>query len=120
MTEAPLFFTFEDWNLWDDSPAWREATLGTPEERLAKLADPARRRDARRKPTHAGASGPIEDVVLIRTSAPEHKQYENLKIRDVCELTGQDPIDAILDIAVADGLKALFYTEPFRGPRLPP
>jgi N-acyl-D-aspartate/D-glutamate deacylase len=32
-------------------------------------------------------------------------------------LTGQDEIDAILDVACADGLKALFYTEPFGGAR---
>jgi len=116
-TEAPLFFTFEDWNLWDDSPAWREATLGTAEERLAKLADPVRREAMRVSPTRAGASGVIEDIVLLRTSVPEDKQYENLKISDICALTGKDPIDAILDIACADGLKALFYGEPFNGPR---
>jgi len=116
-TEAPLFFTFEDWNLWDDSPAWREATLGTTEERLAKLAEPERRQGMRDWPTMAGSSGPIAEVVLIRTSAPEHKQYENLKIRDIMTLTGKDEIDTILDIAVADGLKALFYGEPFAGAR---
>jgi N-acyl-D-amino-acid deacylase len=116
-TEVPMFFTFEDWNLWDDSPAWREATLGTTEERLAKLADPTRRQAMRDTPTMAGSSGPIDEIVLIRTSAAEHKQYENLKIRDICALTGQDHIDVILDIAVADGLQALFYTEPFNGPR---
>ena len=117
VTEAPLFFTFADWNLWDDSPAWREATIGTKEERLAKLTDPARRDAMRARPTMAGSSGPIADIVLLRTSSPEHKQYENLKISDICALTGQDEIDAILDIAVADGLDALFYTEPFNGAR---
>jgi N-acyl-D-aspartate/D-glutamate deacylase/nitrite reductase/ring-hydroxylating ferredoxin subunit len=29
--------TFEDWNLFDDTPAWREVTLGTKEERKAKM-----------------------------------------------------------------------------------
>ena len=42
-TDAGYSFTFEDWNLFDECPAWREATVGTKEERLAKLADPARR-----------------------------------------------------------------------------
>ena len=42
-TDAGLTFTFEEWNLWDDLDAWREATTGTQEERLRKLADPARR-----------------------------------------------------------------------------
>ena len=116
-TEVPMFFTFEDWNLWDDSPAWREATIGSPEEKLAKLADPAVREGMRATPTLAGSSGPMENVVLLRTGTPEHKQFENLTVSDICRLTGKDPIDAILDIAVADGLKALFYCEPFAGPR---
>jgi N-acyl-D-aspartate/D-glutamate deacylase len=37
---APFTFTFEDWNLFDNSPVWREATVGTLEEKRAKLADP--------------------------------------------------------------------------------
>jgi len=36
--------TFEDWNLFDDAPAWREVTLGTKEERKAKMQDPEMRR----------------------------------------------------------------------------
>jgi N-acyl-D-amino-acid deacylase len=116
-TEVPMFFTLEDWNLWDDSPAWREATLGTVAEKLVKLADPVLREGMKTRPTMAGSSGPMTDVVLLRTSVPEHKQYENLMISDICALTGQHPVDALLDIAVADGLKALFYCEPFGGIR---
>ena len=36
--------TFEDWNLFDDAPMWREVTLGTKEERKAKMQDPEMRR----------------------------------------------------------------------------
>jgi len=36
--------TFEDWNLFDDAPAWRDVTLGTKDERKAKMEDPAVRR----------------------------------------------------------------------------
>ena len=39
-----LSFTFEDWNLFDNSPVWRDATLGTSEEKKAKLANPDIRR----------------------------------------------------------------------------
>ena len=34
---------FEDYNLMDIFPAWQEATLGTPEEKIGKLSDPERR-----------------------------------------------------------------------------
>ena len=37
-------FTFEDYNLLDTIPVWKEALLGTVEEKQAKLADPERRR----------------------------------------------------------------------------
>src|SRR5260370_31366351 len=36
-------FTFEEWNLFDNVEAWREATLGTRAERKRKLGDPALR-----------------------------------------------------------------------------
>jgi len=36
--------TFEDWNLFDDAPMWREVTLGTKEERKAKMQDSEMRR----------------------------------------------------------------------------
>ena len=39
--------TFEDWNLFDETPAWREVTLGTRDERKAKMEDPEMRRKLR-------------------------------------------------------------------------
>lgn len=46
-TRMPARLTLEDWNLFDDSPAWREATVGTVEERKAKLSDPRTRQALR-------------------------------------------------------------------------
>src|ERR1700674_1842100 len=40
-------FTFEEWNLFDNVPAWRETTLGTRAERKRKLGDPALRKAMR-------------------------------------------------------------------------
>ena len=36
--------TFEDWNLFDDTPMWREVTLGDKATRKAKMSDPEMRR----------------------------------------------------------------------------
>src|SRR4029079_2996235 len=41
-------FTLETMGLFDQLPAWNEATVGTLEERKAKLAGPARRQALRR------------------------------------------------------------------------
>jgi N-acyl-D-aspartate/D-glutamate deacylase len=49
--------TFADWNLFDDTEAWRDVTLGSRAERKAKMADPEMRRrlkaewDANIRPT---------------------------------------------------------------------
>lgn len=39
-TDSGFTFSLDEWNLWDDSDAWREVTTGSFEERLAKMADP--------------------------------------------------------------------------------
>ena len=49
-TDAGFTFTFEDWNLYDDSDAWMEATTGSLEERLFKLGDPDRRQGVEGQP----------------------------------------------------------------------
>jgi N-acyl-D-aspartate/D-glutamate deacylase/nitrite reductase/ring-hydroxylating ferredoxin subunit len=36
--------TFADWNLFDDTEAWRDVTLGSKDERKAKMQDPEMRR----------------------------------------------------------------------------
>src|SRR5437763_15760489 len=46
-TDAGFSFTFEFWTLFDDSQAWCYATTSAREERLAKLADTARRQALR-------------------------------------------------------------------------
>ena len=33
-------FTMADWNLYDASPTWNEATTGSHEDKMRKLADP--------------------------------------------------------------------------------
>jgi N-acyl-D-aspartate/D-glutamate deacylase len=69
-TDAGFTFTFEDWNLYDDSEAWMEATTGSLEERLAKLGDPARRQGLKDKLPYV-ATAPIETVTVSR---PGHRR----------------------------------------------
>ena len=44
---APVRMTLEDWNLFDSVPAWKDATLGTIEERKAKMSRPELRASMR-------------------------------------------------------------------------
>ena len=43
----PVRMTLEDWNLFDSISAWREATVGTREDKKVKLANPALRQSMR-------------------------------------------------------------------------
>lgn len=114
-TAVGFTFTLDGWNLFDDSEAWMEATTGSHAEKLRKQADPARRAALREE------SKQIEDGAVIKTFAeiamvkaatnPELKKYENLTLADIAAMENKHPVDAMLDISVADDLQAVFYAE---------
>jgi N-acyl-D-aspartate/D-glutamate deacylase len=110
-TDAGFALTFEDWNLWDDRPAWREATLGTVAERLEKLADPERR-PALRTQNPITVTGPIANIVVTGPESPETEPYRDMTIGQIAEMLDKHPVDTMLDIAVADGLKTEFFAAP--------
>jgi len=109
-TTAAFTFTFEDWNLFDDDPAWVEATLGSTAERTHKLTDPARRERLRRYESGI-VTGPIPGFTVLECFTPATKPFENLTLGEIAGRTGKHPIDAMLDIAVADDLRTVFYAE---------
>jgi len=104
-TDAGFTFTFEDWNLYDDSEAWMEATTGTVAERLHKLADPDRRQGLKDNPPYV-ATASIETVTVLSPQSP---------VGQVAEATGKHPVDALLDLAVADSLRTEFFVAPPMG-----
>ncbi len=108
-TDAGFTFTFEDWNLYDDSEAWCEATTGSFEERLRKLADPARRQALKDDlPRVAGA--PLDTVTVLTPKSPSTERYRQMSVAQAGEAMGKHFVDAMLDIAVADKLETVFYT----------
>lgn len=110
-TDAGFTFTFEDWNLFDDSEAWCEATTGSIAEKLAKLADPARRQALRDNLPRTATAG-IDHITILGPRTPETAPYENLTIVEAAAKMGKHPVDAMLDIAVADELRTLFFANP--------
>lgn len=110
-TDAGFTFSFDEWNLFDEAQPWCEATTGTVEERLHKLADPERRPALRENRPWITLSA-IEKIVVAETFCEETKAYVNETIGDLAERLGKDPVDTLLDIAVADGLKATFFSLP--------
>ncbi len=110
-TDAGYSFSFDEWNMFDDVECWREATLGSKEERLAKLSDPARR-DALRNNRPVTATVAIEEMVIVEPQSPETEPYRDHTVALAAEKMGKDPVDAMLDIAVADGLDTVFFAMP--------
>ena len=117
---AEFEFSFQDWNLFDNSPAWREATVGTPPERKAKMQDPdlrARMRaewDAGLRPGGAGVVGDrsLEGLMVAKVGTREFDGYQGLKVGDIAAEHGKHVVDALLDMVVADDLQTEFVAMP--------
>jgi N-acyl-D-amino-acid deacylase len=110
-TDAGFTFTFEDWNLWDDRPAWQEATLGSVAERLKKLAN-RERRPALRSQMPLTVTGPIANIVVTGPRSAETERWRDHTVGQVAEGLGKHPVDAMLDLAVADRLETEFFAAP--------
>ena len=118
-------FTLETIGLFDQLPAWNEATVGTLEERKAKLSDPARR-PALKKDMQGGVMGRprrrdrddgeaaqvsmfqwdqtfVDDVHLDKNT-----HLQGRSISDIAAEQGKHPVDAMLDLAVEEDFKTEF------------
>ena len=113
-TDAGFTFTLEEWNLFDDSPAWREATTGTVAERKAKLADPARRQ-ALRDQMPRTATGPLPGIVICGPVLEKNRRWLDHTLELVAEQTGRHPVDVMLDMAIEEDLRTEFFAAPPNG-----
>ena len=106
-------FTFADWNLFDDSAAWREATLGSPEERLMKLSDPGRRAALKDYAnSERMVTGDLENFVIKKIFTPRFKHLEGLTLKAASGQLGSHIVDTMLEIATADELRTVFDAPP--------
>ena len=89
----PVRMTLEDWNLFDSISAWREATVGTREDKKVKLANPALRQSMREEYDQGGMEalelifGELPTFIARKVRRPDLKeQYEGLSSGD-CTMT---------------------------------
>jgi len=130
--QAPIFpvdlcmpldseFKFESIGLFDDLPAWNEATQGSFEERKAKLADPGRRpalrRDSEGRMTFAafnkdGETGQLARFnfkeTIIEAATEKNKDLTGRTVAEVAAAQGKHPVDVMLDLAVEENLQTEF------------
>ena len=112
--------TLEDYNLMDMYPAWKEACLGSAEERTAKFADPERRVKLQETVDTVGGFGaaryPMAEMRVNWISsdvddAQEMKErYEGFTLGELSARDGKGLLDTMLDIAVAAHLRVGFGT----------
>jgi N-acyl-D-amino-acid deacylase len=108
---AAFTFTFEDWNMFDESETWRDATLGTPAERLEKFRDPARRQGLR---DDVPFLFPLDGVVILKTYSEKFQAVKGTLLADACRIMGYDnKVDLLIDIIVADELRTLLQVPHF-------
>lgn len=109
---APVRMTLEDWNLFDSVPAWKEATIGTVEERKAKLSKPELRAEMREDYDKGGMEtlnvvfGEFDKFIARKVKNTDLKlKYEGMSVQQIAEAEGKHVIDAMLDLSVADDLR---------------
>ena len=115
-------FTMESIGLFDRLPAWNKATIGSLEERKAKLADPGRRialkgdADRKRRSVFGVADGEtvqisefewdttfVDEVVLEK-----NRHLAGRAIAELSQEQDRHPVDVLLDLAVEEDLKTEF------------
>lgn len=114
-------FTFEDYNLADAIPEWRDTCMGTIEEKLAKFRDPERRKVLKAIHDQRGglfASGYVVDEIKvgwIPLDVPDglalQERYEGYTIGEIAAREGKHALDVLMDIAVYGELKSGFETK---------
>ena len=104
--------TFEDYNLFDQIPAWREVTLGTVAEKKAKMQDPENRRKLREswdKGERPGIlKGSVGGLIVQKVYHEEFNDYIGRTVTNIGEMEGKHIIDALLDLVVSEDLRTEF------------
>ena len=119
--------TFETMGLFDQLPAWNEATIGTLEERKAKLADPARRPKLRADMERARITGRRQDdgeagqismfrwneTFIHEVRLDKNRMLQGKTVAELAQEQNKHPVDAMLDLAVEEDLKTEFSMPSF-------
>jgi N-acyl-D-aspartate/D-glutamate deacylase len=115
---AGFAFTLEHWNLYDASPAWRQVTTGTKEEKIEKMQDPELRQalmdeaeeaDRRLQVIQAGVGGnPAGLIIQGVNRQADLQKYVGKSVGDIAEAEGKHHIEVMLDLSLAGDLNVEF------------
>jgi N-acyl-D-aspartate/D-glutamate deacylase len=99
--------------VFDALPGWAELFRLPVEARKLRLADPSARRqlDEHAKSERAGLLRGLarwENMRIVEAFTPETKRWEGRTVGELARENGQDPFEAMLDLAIADDLRTSF------------
>jgi N-acyl-D-aspartate/D-glutamate deacylase len=110
-------FKLSEYNLYDYMPNWVEPLLGSPEERAAKLRDSgvreAMKNDVEEWPN---IMNDWSRVSVLEVVHERNQKFEGATINELAEMTGKEPLDALLDLALDEGLGTEFLVPPLDSP----
>ena len=117
--EMTVFFALESTFLFDDVPSFREALCLPAPQRAAALRDPARRARLRAELSHTQGRGfampwPAVEVASARDAA--NRGWVGRRVVDLARERGQDPLDTLLDLSLAEDLATVFTLAPHPSP----
>jgi N-acyl-D-aspartate/D-glutamate deacylase len=97
---------------------WRELLAMPLEARIERMRDPAVRTEMAKAAAELAAGGSIvasfgllERLLVLTVADPANKAFEGRSIGAIATEQGKSAIDAMLDIAVADGLDTIFIRD---------
>jgi len=106
-----LFTTLREPFMFASLPSWKAAFNRTAEEQIALYRNAEFRREFR-EDLAAGRGtvfrGRWETVAIARTKKDENRRFLDKPVPEVAAMTGKDPIDAILDLAIDEDLATGF------------
>jgi N-acyl-D-aspartate/D-glutamate deacylase len=113
-----MFFCLADTFIFDDVPSMRDALVLPPDQRAVALRDPARRQAVRGElaTIRRSVEFPWERVTVGTVAVDANRAAEGRPVIALADERGVDPLDAVLDIALADDLRTVFRIDRSLGP----
>ena len=102
--------------VFEDLPAWKNASTGPRSQKIANLSNPEIRAAMQRDlddPAPKVFSKRMQDVFVSNVQLDEHKQFVGRNVADIGQQLGKTPLEAMLDIAVAENLDTQFLIKGF-------
>ena len=121
--DIDIQFSLEDFNLFDSMEIWRDLTLGSVPERMAKMRDPGRREALRaefdrlaerrdRNPDKpVGLFLKISDMRIAEARTAGVRPLEGYTVGEVAARENRHPVDTFLDIALSEDLGTFFTSD---------